>query len=119
METKIAGTGPYAGERVYRLRQLNTKAGIRVMRMRGRRRTKASGRHWRIAALAAAGAIGATSQAEAQLYYWSDSDPGFSRNWPTVSHQRHKPRRYSGKKIEAPQKESGKPQGPLIIAMRE
>ena len=87
------------------------------MRMRGRRRTKASGRHWRIAALAAAGAIGATSQAEAQLYYWSDSDPGFSRNWPTVSHQRHKPRRYSGKKIEAPQKESGKPQGPLIIAI--
>ena len=63
----------------------------------------------------AAGAIGAVSQAEAALYYWSDSEPGFSRPAPPVSQRRQKPRRSAAKKIEVP--ETAKPQGPLIIAI--
>src|ERR1700732_3323142 len=68
---------------------------------------------WRIALLTAAGAIVTTPQAKAALYYWSDSDPGFSG--PMVPQVRQKPRHRQGKKIEA--KESAKPQGPLIIAI--
>src|SRR6267378_1780126 len=75
----------------------------------------ATRRLWRIAVLTAAGAIGASSQAEAALYYWSDFDSGFSRPWPTQ--RRQKPRRHQGKKIEASEKQSAKPQGPLIIAI--
>jgi lipoprotein-anchoring transpeptidase ErfK/SrfK len=71
----------------------------------------------RIAVLTAAGAIGASSQAEAALYYWSDFDSGFSQPSPTVTQRRQKPRLRQGKKIAAPQKEAGKPQGPLIIAI--
>src|SRR5882724_11627892 len=71
----------------------------------------------RIAVLTAAGAIGASSQAEAALYYWSDFDSGFSQPSPTVPQRRQKPRLRQGKKIAAPQKEAGKPQGPLIIAI--
>jgi hypothetical protein len=77
----------------------------------------ASGRLWRIAVLTAAGATGAISQAEAQLYYWSDSGPEFSRYEPMLSHRPRKARRHQAKKIETPGKESGKPQGPLIIAI--
>jgi hypothetical protein len=66
--------------------------------------------------LAAAGAIGASSQAEAALY-WSDFDSGFSQPSPTVTQRRPKPRLRQAKKIGAPQKEAGKPQGPLIIAI--
>src|SRR5712671_872099 len=71
----------------------------------------------RIAVLTAAGAIGASSQAEAALYYWSDFDSGFSQPSPTVTQRRQKPRLRHGKKIAAPQKEAAKPQGPLIIAI--
>jgi lipoprotein-anchoring transpeptidase ErfK/SrfK len=71
----------------------------------------------RIAVLTAAGAIGASSQAEAALYYWSDFDSGFSQPSPTVTQRRQKPRLRHGKKLAAPQKEAGKPQGPLIIAI--
>jgi hypothetical protein len=77
----------------------------------------ASGRLWRIAVLTAAGATGAISQAEAQLYYWSDSGPEFSHYEPMLSHRPRKARRHQAKKIEAPGKEAGKPQGPLIIAI--
>ncbi|HTE96332.1 MAG TPA: L,D-transpeptidase family protein, partial [Bradyrhizobium sp.] len=76
----------------------------------------ASRRLWRVAVLAAAAAIAASSQAEAALY-WSDFDSGFSQPWPTVTQRRQKPRLRQGKKIAAPQKEAGKPQGPLIIAI--
>src|ERR1700732_2943175 len=76
----------------------------------------ATGRFWRIAVLAAAGAVGSASQAEAALYYWSDSDAGYSR--PHPAQRREKPRHHqAGKKIQAPEKESAKPQGPLIIAI--
>ena len=67
--------------------------------------------------MTAAGAIGSASQAEAALYYWSDSEPGYWRPGPTVQPRRHKLRHHQAKKIEAPEKESAKPQGPLIIAI--
>ena len=76
----------------------------------------ATGRLWRIAVLAAAGAVGSVSQAEAALYYWSDSDAGYYR--PGSTQRRQKPRHHqASKKVEAPEKESAKPQGPLIIAI--
>jgi lipoprotein-anchoring transpeptidase ErfK/SrfK len=87
-----------------------------MVRVREYGASVATRRLWRIAVLAAAGAIGASSQAEAALY-WSDFDSGFSQPWPTVTQRRQKPRLRQGKKIAAPQKEAGKPQGPLIIAI--
>jgi hypothetical protein len=77
----------------------------------------ATGRLWRIAVLTAAGAVGATSQAEAALYYWSDSDSGYSRPGHQAPQRRQKPGHHQAKKIEAPEKESAKPQGPLVIAI--
>ncbi|WP_291575548.1 L,D-transpeptidase family protein [Bradyrhizobium sp.] len=70
---------------------------------------------WRIAVLAAAGVIGGTSYAEAAVA-WSDSDAGFSRPTPQRRHRAH---RHSARKIDATvkEKESAKPQGPLIIAI--
>jgi lipoprotein-anchoring transpeptidase ErfK/SrfK len=86
-----------------------------MVRVREYGASVATRRLWRVAVLTAAGAIGAASQADAALYYWSDFDSGFSRPWPTQ--RRQKARHRQGKKIEAPQKEAGKPQGPLIIAI--
>jgi lipoprotein-anchoring transpeptidase ErfK/SrfK len=68
-----------------------------------------------MAVLAAAVAIGSASPASAALYYWSDTDPGYSRPAPPAPQRRPKPRRQA-KKIE-PVKESAKPQGPLVIAI--
>jgi hypothetical protein len=77
-----------------------------------------SNRFWRTAILAAATAVGTGSHAEAALYFWSDSEPGFFvPPAPIGPPRRHKPRRHSGKKPEGPFKESAKPQGPLIIAI--
>jgi lipoprotein-anchoring transpeptidase ErfK/SrfK len=83
----------------------------------GRHKAPAARHIWRIAVLTAAGAIGTVSQAEAALYYWSDSDAGYSRPEPAVPERRQKPRRHQAKKIEAPEKETAKPQGPVIIAI--
>jgi lipoprotein-anchoring transpeptidase ErfK/SrfK len=83
--------------------------------MRGHRALIA-GRLWRMAVLTVAGAIGPASQAQADLYYW-DSDPGYYRPGPTAPQRRQKPHHRQAKKIEAPEKESAKPQGPLIIAI--
>src|SRR6202048_2495977 len=88
-----------------------------MTRVSGHGKAVVTGRLWRIAILTAAGPLGAASAAEAALYYWSDSEPGFSRPAPAVSQRRQKPRRNAGKKIEAPEKETAKPQGPLIIAI--
>ena len=74
-------------------------------------------RLWRVAVLTAAGTIGSACYAEAALYYWSDSDGGYARPTSSIS-QRPKPsRRHQAKKPEVPEKESSKPQGPLIIAI--
>src|SRR6266702_3522886 len=77
----------------------------------------ASQRFWRMAILTAAGTIGATSHADAALYYWQDSEPGYSRPAPAAQ-PRQRTRKQSSGKSEAAVKETGaKPQGPLIIAI--
>ena len=88
----------------------------RMIGVGGHGASVATGRLWRMAVLAAAAAIGTGSQAEAALYYWSDSDPGVSQPGPTVP-QRRQTRRHQGKKTGAIEKESAKPQGPLIISI--
>src|ERR1700716_3619080 len=88
-----------------------------MIRVGGYRISIATGRLWRTAVLTAAGAIGSASHAEAALYYWPDSDPGYYRPGPTVPPRRQKARHHQTKKIEAPEKESTKPQGPLVIAI--
>jgi lipoprotein-anchoring transpeptidase ErfK/SrfK len=71
-----------------------------------------------MAILTAAGTIGATSHADAALYYWQDSEPGFSRPAPAAQPRRQRVRKQSNGKSEAAEKETGaKPQGPLIIAI--
>jgi len=78
----------------------------------------ATERFWQIAILTVAGALGTTSRAEAALYYWQDSDPGYYRPGPSVQPSHQRARRHSAKKQEAPEKETGvKPQGPLIISV--
>jgi lipoprotein-anchoring transpeptidase ErfK/SrfK len=71
-----------------------------------------------MAILTAAGTIGATAHADAALYYWQDSEPGFSRPAPAAQPRRQPVRKHSTGKTEAAEKETGaKPQGPLIIAI--
>src|SRR6266702_7259852 len=77
-----------------------------------------TGRLWRIALLTLASVIGAASEADAAVYYWSGYDPSYYyQPAPTFPQRRPRVRRYQAKKIEAPEKESTKPQGPLIIAI--
>jgi lipoprotein-anchoring transpeptidase ErfK/SrfK len=79
---------------------------------------RAAVRLWRVAVLTAAGAVAAASQADAALYYWSDSEPGYSQAQPASPHRRQqRARHHQTRKIEAPEKESAKPRGPLIIAI--
>jgi lipoprotein-anchoring transpeptidase ErfK/SrfK len=79
---------------------------------------RAAVRLWRVAVLTAAGAVAAASQADAALYYWSDSEPGYSQARPASPHLRQqRARHHQTRKIEAPEKESAKPRGPLIIAI--
>ncbi len=78
----------------------------------------ATERFWQIAILTVAGALGTTSRAEAALYYWQDSEPGFYRPGPPVQPPRQRARRHSAKKQATAEKETGaKPQGPLIISV--
>jgi len=88
-----------------------------MIRVGVQRTATVTGRLCRIAVLTAAGAVGATSQAEAALYYWSDSDSGYSRPGHQAPQRRQKPGHHQAKKIEAPERESAKPQGPLVIAI--
>ena len=78
-------------------------------------------RFWQIAIFAiltAAGATGFASSAQAALYYWSEPDSGFSQGRPaTPQHRRQRARPHHAKKVAAPEKESAKPQGPLIISI--
>jgi len=76
----------------------------------------ATGRAWRVAVLTAAGAIGVTSQAEAALY-WPGSEPGLSQPDPAAQPKKPKARRNAAKKNEMLEKESSKPQGPVIISI--
>jgi lipoprotein-anchoring transpeptidase ErfK/SrfK len=68
--------------------------------------------------LTTAAALGSASQAAAAIYYYPDSEPGFSRPAPAIAQQkRQKARHQATKKIEAPVKEAAKPQGPLILSV--
>ena len=91
------------------------------MRVSGRRNSifdVANERFWQIAILTAAGTLGVSSQADAALYYWGDSDSSYYRPYePQQAPKRQKARRNQAKK-EAPERETGaKPQGALIIAV--
>jgi len=79
-------------------------------------RTEAAGRLWRIGVLSAAAAVGTASQAEAAIYYWSDSDSGYSRAAPAVPQRRQKSH-HQAKKLGTHEKEQTKPQGPVIVSI--
>lgn len=78
-------------------------------------------RLWQVAILAAAGAIGSASQADAAFYYWTDySDGSYGRQerHPEVPRQKPQKRGPAGKKDLVAEKEAGtKPQGPLVIVV--
>ena len=88
-----------------------------MMRGSGHRVAFVTKQLWRVATLTAAGAIGVTSQAEAAIYYWQNSDPGIWRPGPTDSQRRARTRRHVDKKAETAEKGSTRPQGPLIISI--
>lgn len=79
-------------------------------------------RLWQVAILTAAGAIGATSQADAAFYYWTDYSDGsyYARQnrHPEIPRQKPQKRGAAGKKEIVAEKEAGtKPQGPLVIVV--
>jgi lipoprotein-anchoring transpeptidase ErfK/SrfK len=91
---------------------------MRVSRRRISTKVISTERFWQIVILTAASTIGAVSHADAALYYWPDTDPGFYRPAPTVQPRRQRTHRRSTGKTAAATKETGtKPQGPLIIAV--
>jgi len=88
------------------------------MRVSGLGLSIAGARFWRIALFAMTGAIGFDSQAEAAIYYWSDSGSGFWQPAPAfVPQRRQRVRRHPDRKTETAEKESTKPQAPLIISI--
>ncbi|UWU88949.1 L,D-transpeptidase [Bradyrhizobium sp. CB1015] len=79
-------------------------------------------RLWQVAILTAAGAIGATSQADAAFYYWADYSDGsyYARpqRLPEIPRQKPQKRGAASKKDVVVEKEAGtKPQGPLVIVV--
>ncbi|WP_167767512.1 L,D-transpeptidase [Bradyrhizobium frederickii] len=79
-------------------------------------------RLWQVAILTAAGAIGATSPANAAFYYWTDYSDGsyYPRQdrRPEIPRQKPQKRSATGKKAVVAEKEAGtKPQGPLVIVV--
>jgi lipoprotein-anchoring transpeptidase ErfK/SrfK len=90
-----------------------------MTRVGGRKATGAAARLCQIVVFSAAGIVGATSQADAALYYWSDFNPGYYYQPRPFAPQRlQKPRhRPVARKIPSPGREAAKPQGPLIIAI--
>ena len=82
-------------------------AGVRI----------ANQRFWQLAVLTMAGTLGAVSQADAALFYWQDSDPGYYRPAPSFQPPRQRARRNSAKTKAAEKDTGAKPVGPLIIAI--
>ncbi|SFH88586.1 L,D-transpeptidase [Bradyrhizobium sp. cf659] len=78
-------------------------------------------RLWQVAIVAAAGAIGTASQAEAAFYYWTDYSDGsyVSRQdrHPEVARQKPQKRGAAGKNVVAEKEVGAKPQGPLVIVV--
>ena len=90
-----------------------------MMRVNGHTAASVAGRLWRIAHFdGGRTAIGVTSQAEAALYYWSDFDPGYfaARTDGSAASPGESPPSSDQEDRDA-EKESAKPQGPLIIAI--
>ena len=76
----------------------------------------ANQRFWQVAVLTAAGSLGAASQADAALFNWQDSDPGYYRPAPGAPTRKPRARKPSTGKNDTAEKETGaKPQGPLVI----
>lgn len=75
-------------------------------------------RTWQVAILTAAGALGASSTADAALFYWQDNDPGYYyRPEPQFHPRRQKVRRPAAKKVTVQKDTAARPQGPLIVAV--
>src|SRR3982750_251737 len=78
----------------------------------------ANGRFCCVAVLAVGLVIGAGSQAEAARYYWSDGGPYvLYPPAPRPFPRQYKPRHSQPQKTANTEKETAKPQGPLIIAI--
>ena len=87
------------------------------MHVSGQEAGFASGRLWRIAVVAATGALGVISQSEAAIYYWQDTAPAIAQPAPKAPAAHAKARRHGDKKSNVVVNESAKPQGPLIISI--
>ncbi|MBV9978426.1 L,D-transpeptidase family protein [Bradyrhizobium sp.] len=75
-----------------------------------------NGRYSCLAALSAAVLAGATSRAQAALYYWTEGEP--AHYWPAPRYPHpHKPPHQHTQKGDKPAREATKPQGPLIVAI--
>jgi len=79
----------------------------------------ANGRFCCVAVLAVGLAIGAGSQAQAAHYYYYSNygEPDFYRPTPRPSPRQHRERHGHSQNKGKPERESAKPQGPLIIAI--
>jgi lipoprotein-anchoring transpeptidase ErfK/SrfK len=89
----------------------------KVVRVSEYRVSSLAERLCRIAVLTAAGTIGATLQAEAAIYYWQYSDPGYSQFAPMFPQRRQKTHHQPSRKSVVADKKDSKPQGPLIISI--
>ncbi|UPJ55674.1 L,D-transpeptidase [Bradyrhizobium sp. 192] len=76
---------------------------------------------WQVAIVTAAAAIGATSQADAAFYYWTDYPDGsyYTRQNRHPEIPRQKPQKHGAgaKKEVVAEKAGSKPQGPLVIVV--
>jgi hypothetical protein len=75
-----------------------------------------NGRYCCLAVLSAAALAGATSRAQAALYYWTEGEPAHYWPSPRFPHQ-HKGAHRHTQKSDKPQREATKPQGPLVVAI--
>ena len=92
--------------------------GHRIFGLNSTSVSSSTQRFWQIAILAAAGTLGATSYADAALYYWQDSEPVLSRPVAPAQPRKQRVRKPANGKTQITEKETGaKPQGPLIIAI--
>jgi lipoprotein-anchoring transpeptidase ErfK/SrfK len=116
---KTVGIGSVPLVNAYLVCNTKTSNGLgfeKMTRVSGHKAAAATGRAWRVAILTAAGAIGVTSHSEAALY-WPGSEPGLSQPDPAAQPRKPKVRKHTAKKTDTPEKESSKPQGPVIISI--
>jgi lipoprotein-anchoring transpeptidase ErfK/SrfK len=99
---------------------LNLRLDSKVVRVSEYRVGFSAERLWRVAVLSAIGIIGVTSQAEAAIYYWQYSDPGYSQFSPFFPQRRQRTRHQPSRKSVVAEKDKNdiaRPQGPLIISI--